>query len=267
MAQTLKTIAGFLRLLYFSIVQDIRKSDGNAIRGLLKSILQTLLLMAVFIAMMEIMDMRRMAIRGNFILYMISGIFLFFVHVGTVGKVSGSGDPTNSMLLHAPVTTLLLILSGAFSVVYIQVLSVSVILLFTHILYEPVFFYNFKGFALCFFGAWFSGLAIGLLFLSLQQFLPHIMPIVSSVYRRANMIFSGKMFVANTLPSFMLPLFDWNPLFHLIDQARGHVFINYSPYFTNIQYPFYVSFVLIAIGLMFEHWGRKYVSASWSARR
>jgi hypothetical protein len=36
--------------------------------------------------------------------------------------------------------------------------------------------------------------------------------------QRANMIASGKMFVANALPAFMLALFDWNPLFHIIDQ-------------------------------------------------
>jgi hypothetical protein len=31
---------------------------------------------------------------------------------------------------------------------------------------------------------------------------------------------------ANTMPYFMLAMFDWNPLFHLIDQARGFTFIN-----------------------------------------
>ncbi len=35
------------------------------------------------------------------------------------------------------------------------------------------------------------------------------------------MIASGKMFVANMLPTSMLLMLDWNPLFHCIDQARG----------------------------------------------
>lgn len=42
------------------------------------------------------------------------------------------------------------------------------------------------------------------------------------------MIASGKMFVANTLPNFMLAMFDWNPLLYTIDQARGFAFINYT---------------------------------------
>jgi ABC-type polysaccharide/polyol phosphate export permease len=41
------------------------------------------------------------------------------------------------------------------------------------------------------------------------------------VYQRANMIASGKMFIVNTRPPFMLTMFDWNPLFHCIDKARG----------------------------------------------
>ena len=56
------------------------------------------------------------------------------------------------------------------------------------------------------------------------------------VYRRVNMLASGKMFVANTLPSFMLAMFDWNPLFHCVDQARSMMFINYSPIHSNLSY-------------------------------
>ena len=51
------------------------------------------------------------------------------------------------------------------------------------------------------------------------------------------MIASGKMSVANTLPSFMLAMFDWNLLFHAIDPARGFAFINYNPHNGSIVYP------------------------------
>ena len=64
------------------------------------------------------------------------------------------------------------------------------------------------------------------------------------------MIASDKMFVANTLPSFMLVMFDWNPLFHLIDQARGFTFINYFPRNSNWEYAVYVAIALIMLGLM-----------------
>ncbi len=81
------------------------------------------------------------------------------------------------------------------------------------------------------------------------------------------MIASGKMFLANTLPTSMLVMFDWNPLFHIIDQSRGFVFINYNPHFTNWQYAFWVSVVFIVIGLMGEFFTRRRISLSWNARR
>ena len=31
----------------------------------------------------------------------------------------------------------------------------------------------------------------------------------------------------------MLTIFDWNPLFHTIDQARGFTFINYNPHYSR----------------------------------
>jgi ABC-type polysaccharide/polyol phosphate export permease len=87
------------------------------------------------------------------------------------------------------------------------------------------------------------------------------------VYTRANMIASGKMFVANKLPATMIVFFDWNPLFHTIDQARGYAFINYSPHNSSSLYPLYVSLALLMVGLMGEFYTRKHASMSWGARR
>ena len=81
------------------------------------------------------------------------------------------------------------------------------------------------------------------------------------------MIAAGKMFVANTLPSYMLVMFDWNPLFHTIDQSRGYAFVDYNPRNSDWEYALYLSLVLIMIGLMGEFYTRKHASASWSARR
>ena len=48
----------------------------------------------------------------------------------------------------------------------------------------------------------------------------------------------------------MLAMFDWNPLFHCVDQARGVMFINYSPIHSNLSYPLKVALVAIILGLM-----------------
>ena len=74
------------------------------------------------------------------------------------------------------------------------------------------------------------------------------------------MIASGKIFVANTLPNFMISMFSWNPLLHIIDQARAFTFINYSPHKTSFWYPIIFGVALIVIGLMGEFYTRKHVS-------
>ena len=49
------------------------------------------------------------------------------------------------------------------------------------------------------------------------------------------------MFVANMVPGFIISMFDWNPLFQIVDQMRGAVFVNYFPHHTNWEYPLYVA--------------------------
>ena len=109
--------------------------------------------------------------------------------------------------------------------------------------------------------AWVTGCAVGLLMFAIKPWAPTFTSVLRILYQRANMIASGKMFVANTLPSFMLAMFDWNPLFHAIDQARGFAFINYNPHNSSIIYPINVGIALMALGLICEYCTRKKASS------
>jgi ABC-type polysaccharide/polyol phosphate export permease len=75
------------------------------------------------------------------------------------------------------------------------------------------------------------------------------------------------MILANNTPASTRALFDWNPLFHTIDQARGYIFLNYAPRYTSIDYAVIVAMTCIMIGLMAEFFNRQHVSASWGKRR
>ena len=56
----------------------------------------------------------------------------------------------------------------------------------------------------------------------------------STIYQRANMIASGQdVRGQHLLPGYMLAMFDWNPLFHAIDQARGFIFLDYYPRYSD----------------------------------
>ena len=267
-ASRMSSAGTVLELIFHSTVRNLRKTHGNAIIGLLMNIMQTVILVAVFYVMMSILNLRGgSAIRGDFLLFIMSGIFLFMTHTKAMGAVVGSEGPTSAMMKHAPMNTAIAITSAALSALYIQVLSVVVILYIYHVGFKPITIAHPVGAFSMVLLSWFSGVAVGMLFLALKPWLPSVTQIGSQVYARANMIASGKMFVANQTPGYILVMFTWNPLFHCIDQARGFVFINYSPHHSSVEYPLFVSLGLMMIGLLGEFYTRRHASVSWGAGR
>lgn len=256
-----------LGLIYHSIVRNIRKEHRNALIGLLMNMLQTVIFVGAFYFMFTVLGLKRTAIRGDFLLYIMSGIFLFMTHTKAMGAVLGAEGPASAMMKHAPMNTIVAIASSAIAALYTQILSMSVVLYLYHVIFGPITILDPIGAMAMVILAWFTGSAVGVVFLSIKPWFPGFVQIASSIFSRANMIASGKMFVANSLPSHMLAMFDWNPLFHCIDQARGFVFLNYNPHYSSISYPLKVAIVLIMIGLMLEFFTRKHASASWDATR
>ena len=254
-------------LIYHNTVRTVRKSHGNALMALATNIFQTVLMVGVFYLMFSILGLRGMAIRGDFLLYIMSGIFLYMTHIKALSAVVGSEGPASPMMQHLPMTTTVAVASAALGALYIQVLSMLVVLYVYHVVWNPIEIYQpVWAFAMVL-SSWFSGLAIGMIFLALKPWMPGFTQIVTQIWQRANMFASGKMFVANALPAYMLAMFDWNPLIHTIDQARGFIFINYNPHFSSVSYPIYVSLACLVIGFMGEAHTRRHASVSWNAKR
>lgn len=254
-------------LVYHSIVRSVRKSHNNAFLAIATNMLQMVIFVLAFYVMFSVLGLRGNAIRGDFLLYIMSGIFLYMTHTKTMGAVAGSEGPASPMMQHAPMNTIISILAAAFGALYIQLLSLFMILFIYHVAFTPFIIEEpFHAFGMLMI-AWFTGAALGLVMLAVKPWFPTFVQIFQTIYARANMIASGKMFVANTLPSFMLAMFDWNPLFHAIDQSRGYVFINYNPRYSSWEYPLLVGLVLLMVGLMGEFYTRKHASISWSSRR
>ncbi|MFQ6546964.1 ABC transporter permease [Aestuariibius sp. 2305UL40-4] len=261
------TVFTLLELIYHSTVREIRKTHSNALVGLLLNILQTVLLVIAFYFMFVLIGIRTSPVRGDFLLYIMSGIFIFVVHIKAMGAVLSADGPSSAMMKHAPMNTFVAIVAAALGSLYIQVLSVFIVLLIYHIVFTPITIYDPAGAMGMLLLAWFTGCSIGVLLLALKPWAPDLVGIVAAVYMRVNMIASGKMFLVNTLPANIIAMFDWNPLFHTIDQTRGYVFINYNPHFTNIEYPIYFGIAFLVLGLMGEFYTRKAASLSWEAKR
>lgn len=260
-----RTAFGLLELIFHASVRSVRKSHGNAVIGLLLNIFQTVLMIVAFYFIVDLMGGRSSAVRGDFLLYMMSGVFLFMTFNKTMSAVYGSEGPTSAMMQHAPMNTIVAITSAALSALYLQVLSAAVILFVYHAVFTPITIDDPVGMMSMVMLSWVAGLGIGMVFLAAKPWQPDTVGIVHMIFQRVNMFASGKMFLANTLPPHLLVLFSWNPLFHTIDQSRGFMFLNYTPHNSTIMYPVKITIVCLMIGLMGEFYTRKFASASWSA--
>lgn len=255
-----------LELIYHSSVRSVRKGHDNAMQGLLMNIAQTLMLVGVFYLLYVFAGWRTGGIRGDFLLYLMTGVFLFMCHVKAMSAVVASEGPTSAMMKHAPMNTIVAIGAAALGELYIQILSMLVVLFLYHAAWQPLVIYDPLGAILMFLLSWFSGACIGVVFLAAKPWAPKFIGLLVQIYSRINMFASGKMFVANALPGMVIPYFAWNPLFHTIDQARGFAFVNYNPHYTNTLYPLAFSLIALLVGLMGEFYTRRRASLSWGAK-
>jgi ABC-type polysaccharide/polyol phosphate export permease len=255
-----------LELIYHAGVRSMRKTHHNAVLGLVMAIVQALIMLLIMYFMMSLFGMRRVAVRGDFMLYVMSGVFMFMTHIKAIGAVGSADGPTSAMMMHAPMNPIISIMGAALGSLYQQTLAACVILFVYHAVWNPITIDEPVGMLGMYLLSWFAGIGIGMIFLSARPWQPEFVGILKTLYQRANVIASGKMVLANNLQPNRRDWFDWNPLFHTIDQARGFIFLNYAPRFTDYHYAVYFATVCIMIGLMAEFFTRQYASASWNKR-
>ena len=68
-------------------MRDVRKTHRNALVGLFMNMMQTIVFVLTFYAMFELLRMSGNTIRGDFLLYIMSGIFLFMCHTKAMSAV------------------------------------------------------------------------------------------------------------------------------------------------------------------------------------
>jgi len=259
-----RTAWSMLELVFHGAVHNVRKTHTSAVMSLVINLFQTTMLIAGFYLMFTFAGARGNAIRGDYILFLMSGIFMFMVHVKTLSSVMKADGPTSAMMKHAPMNTLIAIGAAAVGTLYIQVFTAAIVLYIYHALFAPLTFDQPVGMMGMLLLAWGTGISIGLMLRAAMPWQPRVVGTIAQLYSRLNMIASGKMFVANAMPTAILKFFDWNPLFHVIDQGRGYIFLNYAPRYSSIEYPVYVMLACLTLGLIGEYYTGKRVSLSWS---
>jgi ABC-type polysaccharide/polyol phosphate export permease len=263
----MRTFLSQMELIYHIAVRSVRKTHGNALISLLLNMFQTAMMVLGFYFTYAVLGLTTQRVRGDFILYIMSGIFMYVTHIRAIAAVTGADGWTSPMMKHAPMNPIVSIAGAALGSLYIQVLSMVAVLAIYAMAFHPITIDRpVQAFGMLLV-AWFAGVAIGMIFRAAKPWQPELVTILTSVFQRANMVASGKMFLANSLTPKMLAIFSWNPLFHTIDQARGFTFANYNPHFSSWSYPLLVSCVCLMIGLIGEFYTGQHVSLSWEAGR
>jgi ABC-type polysaccharide/polyol phosphate export permease len=260
---TAASAVGMIELIHVSTVRTLRSKHKSAVVGLVIDMLQTVAMIMVFYLMFQFLGMRSSAIRGDFMLFLMSGIFLYRTNIKSADAIFGAADAISGTMLHAPMNTLVALAAAALGVLYQQILTAITLLFIYHSVVTPITIHDPVGALAMILLSWFFGCTVGLLLYAFKPWWPRGVIMIKMIYRRLNVIASGKMFVANAMPGFVLQWFTWNPLFHAIDQARGYTFLNYNPHYSSALYAFYVSLALLMIGLLVEFFTRRQISISW----
>lgn len=251
----------FIDLVFHSVVREVRTQSGNATFGILKEFTNIVVFLGIFYVISIFMG-RGGSIRGSLVLFLLTGIIPFLVHIKAIASVRTASIATSAIMMHTPMTVILSILTKAFAGLYLQFVAVLGIVFILWIFGANLAVYDPGGMIIPSFLAWASGMSIGMLFMILSPVFPSLVKNASPLYQRAQMFTSGKFMPAAYLPASMVAYFSWNPLFHAIDQIRVAAFVNYNSDVTNLTYPFWFTVIAFTFGLMGEFWARKNLSKS-----
>lgn len=129
-----RTAFKLLEVMYHNIVHDVSKLHRNAVVGLMLNMLQAVIFVITFYAMFAILGIRGAELRGDFLLYIMSGIFPFLTHTKSLAQ----RGRRPLLIQHAPMNRAISNTSAAVSSHYLQVLSFVVILSIYHVGFKPV---------------------------------------------------------------------------------------------------------------------------------
>lgn len=231
-------------LLHTLAVHEIRRQSAGRL-GLLGAFSTPLLICAFFWFVFEMIGKRGLVLRGDLVTFLLTGIFLFFLCVRAQARVQLDGGKAMMSRAHP----ILRAWAGGVSVLYITVVAMVIVFLGNYLIMGVAELQDPAGVILPIAVTWMFGIGAGMCFSGLSLSIGG-RETMNLVFSRVMFVTSGKFFVANAVPGWVRCYFDWNPLFHLVDQLRGAVFVNYTARHTSLEYPAAVAFALLVLGHM-----------------
>ncbi|WP_340298093.1 MULTISPECIES: hypothetical protein [unclassified Roseobacter] len=115
-----RSLFSMLEVTYHASVQKVRSSHHNAFWAIMISILQAGMFVGGFYLMFYFIGAREAKLRGDFMMYLLSGIYLYLCHIRAVAAVSATKGDTSSLMQHGPMNPIVAIASSLISAFYVQ---------------------------------------------------------------------------------------------------------------------------------------------------
>jgi len=240
--------SGTLRTVTALLLREMSTTYGRSALGYLWAILEPV----GGIALMSIIfsfAFRAPAIGTNFPLFFASGILPFMAYTSTAQKISVSLRFSRALLFYPGVTFVDAIVARFLMNAITEILIFSIVLAGIIIAFDLRVILDLPALVLAFIMAFVLALGVG----TLNCYLLSVYPLWErawAILNRPMFIISGIFFVYDTIP---LPYRDWlwwNPLVHLVGQARSGVYVTYDSSYVSPLYVFSIALVTLATGLL-----------------
>lgn len=248
-------LGGALRLmevLKATIVHSIRHETSRSSLGFVAALIRPLVLLACFLVIFEISGFRGITIRGSTVTFLLTGIFCFLVHIGTLQKVAQAIRRSRTTLHRTPTALFVQVMAQALAALYLHLFAALVIMLVAELAGFHLGIRHPQGLILPYLLSWASGMGMGMILMAIGYSAPLSADLIGTIYIRLQFFTSGKFWAANVIPAGLADYAQWNPLFHIIDQMRGAAFVNYFPKYTSLEYPLVFTGLVLLLGFMLE---------------
>lgn len=236
----------FPRVIGALVIREMITRYGRSWGGYVWAILEPAGMIGV-LAFAFSQIIHRPPIGDSFVLFYATGYVPFHLFVETASS-TGTAIMVNRQLMHLPMVTPLDAMIARFLLSLLTFIVVSIVVFGGILLFveEPVAI-SLSSLALSLCGGALLGLGMGSLNAVLFAYLPSWKQIWAIISRPLFLV-SGVLFTFESLPPGLQGVLWWNPLVHVVGEARKGFYGTYQGDYVSLLYVFLVGMIAVLIG-------------------
>jgi capsular polysaccharide transport system permease protein len=192
--------------------------------------------------------------------FVVTGYPLWQAFMGIYNRVVADGTRDNPLLMFPQITQLDIIVSTVILEFATNMIAYVLIMIMAIMVFRADFPADPVGVFLCYICCGWIGAGLGLVMSAIQRVLPMAQTGVN-MFLRFGVWISGIIFMAEKIPTWVLPYISWNPILHCVEGSRQLWSGAYHSIVFDPGYIAKVGFCLTVVGLVLERMTRRYLGA------